>query len=69
MKRVVVIDCERTEFSITKVLNNHGSLSVKRLRELLESYDDDSEVVLSFDNGYTYGHLRETSLSEEIMDD
>lgn len=41
------------------------TLSVGDLISLLSDYDEDALVVLSFDNGYTYGGLRDDMFEEE----
>jgi hypothetical protein len=41
------------------------TMTVRDMIELLEQYDDDAKVYLSFDNGYTYGSIREEDLSED----
>lgn len=41
------------------------TMTVGELREFLEDFDDDAQVVLSHDNGYTYGGVREGSFWEE----
>lgn len=40
-------------------------MTVRDMIELLEQYDDDAKVYLSFDNGYTYGSIKEEDLSED----
>ena len=34
------------------------TMTVGELREALEEFDDDAKVILSHDNGYTYGGIR-----------
>lgn len=41
------------------------TLTVKDLRELLEDYNDDTEVFFRNDNGYTYGSLDYDTIREE----
>lgn len=41
------------------------TLSVGDLISLLSEYDEDALVVLSFDNGYTYGGIRYDMVEEE----
>ena len=39
-----------------------GTLTVSELIELLENYDGDMKVVLSNDNGYSYGAIIEQNI-------
>lgn len=43
------------------------TMTVGELIEYLEQFDEDTEVYLSNDNGYTYGSITESSF-EEIDD-
>ena len=64
-EEVIVIGVERTDYSIEQVLSNCKTMSVKDLKQFLERYDDDDEtpIVFSHDNGYTYGPLRESAIN------
>lgn len=55
---LLVIETSRDGYSPEQL---HGTMTVGELRELLENYDDDMPVILSNDNGYTYGGLSEFS--------
>jgi hypothetical protein len=39
-----------------------GSLTVRELIEILEQYDDDTEVLFKNDGGYTYGCICESNI-------
>ena len=41
------------------------TMTVRELREALEEFDDDAEVILSHDSGYTYGGIRYDMMEEE----
>jgi len=63
MKQVLVFEAQREGYSIDQVGN---AVTVRELRDLLEDMDDDMEIILSHDNGYTYGTLSRTaSIREE----
>ena len=41
-----------------------ASMSVGELRDYLSRWGDDKKIVLSFDNGYTYGAITENSFKD-----
>ena len=41
------------------------TMTVRELREALEEFDDDAEVILSHDSGYTYGGIRYDMMEEQ----
>lgn len=45
------------------------TMTVGELKSLLEDYDDDAEIVLSHDSGYTYGGIRQELIEEEYDDE
>ena len=45
------------------------TMTVRELREALEEFDDDAEVILSHDSGYTYGGIRYDLMEEEDGED
>lgn len=59
-KQVIIIEVRRTDYSVQQVLDNRDTMSVKELKEYLERFDDEDEtpIVVSHDNGYTYGPLQ-----------
>lgn len=63
-KQVIIIEVERTDYSVQQVLDNRDTMSVKELKEYLKRFDDEDEtpIVFSHDNGYTYGPLRESAI-------
>lgn len=54
MKQALVFEASRTGYGIDQIRN---AVTVGQLREMLECFDDDMMVILSHDNGYTYGTL------------
>ena len=62
--KALVFNAARTGYSIEQVST---PLTVADLRCMLEDLDDDMLVVLSHDNGYTYGSLsRCAEIREEV---
>lgn len=41
------------------------TMTVREMIEWLEQYDDDTEIYLKNDNGYTFGNIDENSFEEE----
>lgn len=70
-EQVVVIEVARTDYSVTQVLDNRDTMNIKQLKEWLSRFDDDDEtpVVLSHDNGYTYGPLSESCIDTREYDE
>lgn len=62
---VLLLDCERTDYSPGSVLENRKTLTVGELKEFLEDYEDDTPVILSHDRGYTYGAIHRYNFSIE----
>ena len=69
-KSVVIISAHRQAYGIDDVLEK-GTMTVGELVKYLEeNFDEDSPLVLSHDNGYTYGALdedyfRDTEVGED----
>ena len=63
MKKALVFDALRTGYSIDQV---DSAMTVGDLRAMLEDMEDDTLIICSHDNGYTYGSLsRCASFCEE----
>lgn len=60
MKEALVFEASREGYSIDQL---RGVMTVGRLREILRNYDEDTLIVLSHDNGYTYGSIDEDEMS------
>lgn len=54
------IETSRDAYSPNDIIRK--TLTVGELMEVLEEYDEGTPVLLSFDNGYTYGWLGDCSL-------
>ena len=46
-----------------------NTMTVKEMIEWLEQFDEDTEIFLKNDNGYTYGSITESSFQEEEIED
>lgn len=70
-EQVVVIEVARTDYSVTQVLDNRDTMNIKQLKKWLSGFDDDDEspVVFSHDNGYTYGPLSENCIDTRCYDE
>jgi hypothetical protein len=68
MKRAnaLVIEAERTAYSIEQL---RGAVTVGDLKMFLEGRDDNEWIVLSHDNGYTYGTLSRSVSVREYDED
>ena len=53
--KAVVFGVRREGYGIDQV--EAGAMTVGELKEMLEQLDDDALVIMSHDNGYTYGSL------------
>lgn len=45
------------------------TMTVGQLRDLLEAFDPESPIFLSFDEGYTYGRLDEIRIEKRFEDE
>ena len=55
MTRAIIFEARREEYSIEDV---RKPITVEQLKRMLDEYDDDDMIIISHDNGYTYGSLR-----------
>lgn len=60
--KYLVINAKRTDYSKESI---YDTITVGELKRLLEDYEDNAKVVLSHDNGYTFGGITEDDLKEE----
>lgn len=65
MANMVIIQARRDAYSKNEV----RTITVKELIQELEQYDEDAKVVLSHDNGYTYGGISRYSIEEDYDDE
>lgn len=61
-QKYLVINAKRTDYSKDSI---YDTITVGELKRLLEDYEDDAKVVLSHDNGYSFGGITEDDLKEE----
>ena len=66
-KYVVKIEAQREAYSIGDVMGR--TMTVRELIEQLEQFDDDTPVILSHDNGYTYGAIHYYDFDEIAYDE
>ena len=64
-KFYIQIETSRDAYSPDEV----SSMTVAELISVLEQYNDDTEVILSFDNGYTFGGISEYDISDEVYEE
>lgn len=64
-KRALVFESGRDGYSIGQV---NYTMTVGELKSILEDHDDDDLVIISHDNGYTYGTLSNADTYEEDED-
>lgn len=57
MRKVIVFSAEREGYSIDQIFDK--ATTIEELIAFLEDFDPDTRIVLSHDNGYTYGGLRD----------
>ena len=62
----LIINAERTAYKPSDIQN---TMTVRELIEALEYFDENARVILSHDNGYTYGGITILDLNEEETED
>ena len=62
MRNAVVFEASRDGYGIDQIADK--AMTVGELISILEDYDEDALVVLSHDNGYTYGTLSSMMMGE-----
>ena len=62
MRHAVVFEARRDGYGIDQIADK--AMTVGELISILEDYDEDALVVLSHDNGYTYGTLSSMMMGE-----
>lgn len=60
MKKLIIL-AQRESYGMDDV----RTMTVAELREALEEFDDNAQVVLSHDSGYTYGGIRWDLMEEQ----
>lgn len=59
---MVTIHTNRTYYSAIEAEQN--SITIKELIDILSQYDEDEKIILSNDNGYTYGHINKRIITD-----
>lgn len=62
MAEKIFLNAEREGYAPDQI---HRTMTVGELIEFLENFDEDSEVYLSHDSGYTYGGITENCFVDE----
>lgn len=52
----LILNTVREGYAVDQI---RRTMTVAELRDFLDDYDDETLVYLSFDNGYTYGGIKE----------
>lgn len=67
----IIIEARREEYTIAAARKNTLKIAdlITTLEEYAEDYGDDALVVLSHDNGYTYGGIREGLIRVEEQEE
>ena len=60
--KAVIIAAEREAYGVEDIVNDSRAMSVGELIEWLSEFDQDAKVVLSHDNGYTYGGIKRNDI-------
>ena len=65
---IVILEATRSDYSAKAAARS--TLTVGELISYLEQYDEETPVVFSNDNGYTYGYLSDDTVSDiEVEED
>lgn len=67
MRKYIEIKTLRSHYSAGDCFGS--TLTVGELINVLSQLDADKPVVLSFDNGYTYGGITDSDVDEEYTDE
>ena len=62
----LIINTSRDAYSTSDI---YGTMTVGDLKAFLEDLEDDTPIYLSFDNGYTYGAIKENTMVVEYEDE
>lgn len=65
-KTFIVIDARREGYGPDQVMDN--TMTVGELIDYLREYDSDVPVILSHDNGYTYGAISDYGITEDYFE-
>lgn len=65
MKQVLYIDAKREGYGIDQI---RRTMTVGELIDYLQQFDEDTQVYLRHDRGYTYGGISMNSFEDEDLD-
>ena len=70
-KTLIIIEARREEYSEYKAAENTMTIRelINELECWAEDFGDEAKVVLSHDNGYTYGGIRQRMISEKFPEE
>ena len=66
MKRVLYIAAQREGYGIDQIRH---TMTVRDLIDYLEQFDEEAQVYLRHDGGYTYGGISWNDIEEDYSDD
>ena len=58
----LIINTSKDAYSVRDI---YDTMTVGDLKAFLEDLEDDTPIYLSFDNGYTYGAIKENTMEVE----
>lgn len=64
-KEVIFIEGRREGYGIEQI---RKTMTVGELIDFLSGYDEDTEIYLNNDNGYTYGSITWSSITSEYVE-
>lgn len=65
-KDCLIVETERYAYAPEACAES--TMTVGELMSLLQDYNEDTPVILSNDNGYTFGRLMQDSISEDTIE-
>ena len=65
-RQVVIIEAKREGYAPAQISN---TMTVGELIDYLSQFDEDADVYLSHDSGYTYGGITCNDIEEHYIDD
>lgn len=63
MKNYIKINAKRQAYGVEDIIDRTMTVG-DLVHFLMENYDEDTPIILSHDNGYTYGGIREEDIEE-----
>lgn len=61
------IETSRDAYSVKDVMRN--AMTAGELMEILSEYEEETPIILSFDNGYTYGNIGRWDITDEYLEE